>query len=464
MTMLPFVAAFLTAMAVIVWVGISLSRPELSVYLLLGIFIAFTGSSYGQLEAARTIYSRGTGQLHFSLINIFLFGIALVICINNAFSYKKNQLTPLAKYFWFFVVLMACNVLYVLAANDPTLGILDVFSYRGLLNVVNMGLLFYVCINTFDTTTKLKHLTNFLLLAIALRGVFGMVRWAFFGGDPANVYDNVEMTGTKLTFFDISDGFLAMFAMFVSAWQLYFKRSTLSRSTTLLLVLLFALEAAILVLSFRRSSLISLGLSAMVLVALLPMKQRIWAMALSALGLMGAVTALNAMRLAKVRSSKGSDLGFFYDLFGSGNGLESSSRVLEYTETWHSLGDYWAFGLGMWGTMKTSLQALSYHGGDFSFVHSGFGHVLLKSGLVGLLVFLGLLLSFTSFYLRQRATLSIENKMIADVGFAGMLFWIPTLLIGTPIIEFRSMMLLGFALAMPFMAARANTTHNDDIT
>ena len=37
-------------------------------------------------------------------------------------------------------------------------------------------------------------------------------------------------------------------------------------------------------------------------------------------------------------------------------------------------------------------------------------------------------------------------------GFAGFLFWIPTLLIGTRIIEFRTMLLIGLTLALPFVA------------
>jgi hypothetical protein len=34
---------------------------------------------------------------------------------------------------------------------------------------------------------------------------------------------------------------------------------------------------------------------------------------------------------------------------------------------------------------------------------------------------------------------------------AGLLFWMPTLLIGTPIIEFRSMLLIGMTLAMVYL-------------
>jgi hypothetical protein len=43
--------------------------------------------------------------------------------------------------------------------------------------------------------------------------------------------------------------------------------------------------------------------------------------------------------------------------------------------------------------------------------------------------------------------------LLADAGFAGFLFWVPTLLIGTPMIEFRTMLLIGLCLALPFVAA-----------
>jgi hypothetical protein len=44
-----------------------------------------------------------------------------------------------------------------------------------------------------------------------------------------------------------------------------------------------------------------------------------------------------------------------------------------------------------------------------------------------------------------------NSALLADAGFAGLLFWMPTLLIGTPIIEFRSMLLIGMTLAMVYL-------------
>jgi preprotein translocase subunit SecF len=114
------------------------------------------------------------------------------------------------------------------------------------------------------------------------------------------------------------------------------------------------------------------------------------------------------------------------------------------------------FGRGTWGTFSGDRDRLSYHGDDFTFVHSGFGHMVLKTGIVGLLLFCALLGTYIAFYMRHRNRLAGTARLIADSGFAGFLFWVPTLLIGTPIIEFRTMLLLGLSLSMPFIAAGAH--------
>jgi hypothetical protein len=58
---------------------------------------------------------------------------------------------------------------------------------------------------------------------------------------------------------------------------------------------------------------------------------------------------------------------------------------------------------------------------------------------------------FTINYLKHRKYFSGCSSLLADAGFAGLLFWMPTLLIGTPIIEFRTMLLLGMTLALPYL-------------
>jgi hypothetical protein len=85
-------------------------------------------------------------------------------------------------------------------------------------------------------------------------------------------------------------------------------------------------------------------------------------------------------------------------------------------------------------------------------VHSGFGHLILKSGFAGLLLFLALLASFVVHVLRTRPRLVGNSALLADAGLAALLFWIPTLLVGTPVIEFRTMLLIGLGLALPYLA------------
>jgi hypothetical protein len=130
------------------------------------------------------------------------------------------------------------------------------------------------------------------------------------------------------------------------------------------------------------------------------------------------------------------------------------SRFYELEAAAKSLDGHWLFGLGSWGSFYGNEDVLDYHFGKFDFVHSGFGHLVLKSGIAGLLMFVALLTAFVLHYVRVRSQLSGNSALLADTGLAGLLFWMPTLLIGTPIIEFRTMLLLGLTLALPYLCAR----------
>jgi hypothetical protein len=133
------------------------------------------------------------------------------------------------------------------------------------------------------------------------------------------------------------------------------------------------------------------------------------------------------------------------------------NRFYELYAAAKSIGGNWLIGLGTWGTFTGDEDILSYHFGRYDFVHSGFGHVILKTGVIGLLLFCGLLAAYIRHYVKNRKHLAGVSLLLSDAGFAGFLFWIPTLLVGTPIIEFRTMLLLGLALAMPFVAVGLHT-------
>jgi hypothetical protein len=209
-------------------------------------------------------------------------------------------------------------------------------------------------------------------------------------------------------------------------------------------------EIATVVLSFRRSSLVGLSLMFAVLMWRLPWQRRWLFGALGALALIPAAAILMQQRLQFSTGSKSFIATLLYDV-GPDRGTEVS-RFYELEAAARSLDGYWLFGLGSWGTYYGNEDILDYHFGKFDFVHSGFGHLILKSGVVGLLIFLGLLTAFTLHYLRHRRRMKGNGALLADAGFAGLLFWMPTLLIGTPVIEFRTMLLLGLTLTLPYLA------------
>ncbi len=150
-----------------------------------------------------------------------------------------------------------------------------------------------------------------------------------------------------------------------------------------------------------------------------------------------------------------------YDV-GPGRATEVS-RFYELEAAAKSLDGHWLFGLGSWGTFYGNEDALDYHFGKFDFVHSGFGHLVLKSGLVGLLMFLALLAACIVHYFRYRPALRGNSALLSDMSMAGLLFWLPTLLIGTPIIEFRSMLLIGMTLAMVYLHPQVVRSRNSTL-
>jgi hypothetical protein len=215
------------------------------------------------------------------------------------------------------------------------------------------------------------------------------------------------------------------------------------------LILFLTLEIAAVALSFRRSSLFGLALMFCLLLYRLPSGRRLQFIVL-ALGLLAVTATVFFQQRLQFQNSGDILSALLYDVAPAKE--DGGKRFYELFAAAKSMGDNWLFGLGAWGKFTGDEEILAYHFGKFDFVHSGFGHIVLKTGIAGLLLFCALLLAYASFYFRQRKYLAGNPRLLADAGFAGFLFWIPTLLVGTPIIEFRTMLLIGLTLAMPFVA------------
>jgi len=422
----------------------------------IAILCLFSSSTWGQLQEENTLYARGTGMFYFSLVNILLW---IATAAAGARQLMTNTPAKLPSPFNYFLVafsflLLAHVVLGLMAGKDIPL----ILGYNGLINLLNLVLFSWLLLSTLTTEKNQQTLLKLLLGLAAVRAVFGLIRYQWFEGDSANPYRNFESLDIKLVYFDICDNYIAALAAFCLAWLLLMPSVRMKLWQRFFIAGWLILEVATVALSFRRSSLIGLGLMTLVLILQLPWQRRLWLIGTSSLAMKGASATLMRERLQF--NVNNPDSGFITSLLydvGPDHATQAN-RFYELEAAARSLDGNWLFGLGSWGSFYGDEDILDYHFGKFDFVHSGFGHVILKSGLLGLTLFLSLLLVFTVNYLKHRKHFNGSSALLADAGFAGLLFWMPTLLIGTPIIEFRSMLLLGMTLALPYLPFVRSTT------
>lgn len=427
--------------------GFVIKAPQLVVLGFIGVLFSFSDSTWGQLTTETTVYSRGSGMFYFSLLNLVLLTAGFAALLKRLANPQAPQLAPpMGKYFAAFVFLLAGHVVVGLMEG---IDLNVILGYNGILNVLNMMVFMYLVVMAFDSEKDTQKLLIAIIALAAVRAVFGAVRYFLFDGDTANPYRNFEGLNIKIFYFDISDNFVAALGAFAAAWMLTAPEVKLSWFKRGLLFAFLVLEIAAVALSFRRSSLIGLGLMFAFLFLRLPGKRKFFFAVVAAALLVVVATIFYEHRL-QFNNNESILSSLIYDI-APDRGIRNS-RFYELYAAAQSMDGNWLFGRGSWGTFTGDRERLSYHGDDFSFVHSGFGHILLKAGIVGFLLFTCLLAAYVAFYMRHRNQLYGHARLVADAGFAGFLFWVPTLLIGTPIIEFRTMLLLGLCLAMPFIA------------
>jgi hypothetical protein len=431
-------------------VGLVFRAPKLVALGFVGVLFMFADATYGTLTVQGSIYGRGVGVFHFSLLHLALLvsGFA-VLCKQLATPGSPQLAPPVTKWFLALVFLMFCHVVVGLILGVDWNVIL---GYNGFMNVLNMLVFMYVVIEAFKSDGDKERLLLAIIGLAAIRASYGLIRYAFFGGDVANPYKNFDNLDIKLVFFEIGDNYVVSLGAFCAAWLLMSSQARLSGLKRLFLFGLLVMQIAAVALSFRRSSLIGLGLMFALLVFRLPGRHRL-IVTLFAAGFLTAIAGVFfQQRLQFASEGQGGIISSL--VFDIARDNVEDSRFYELYAAAKSLGGNWLVGLGSWGTFTGDDELLFYHGGQYDFVHSGFGHIVLKAGAIGLVLFCGLLFAYIAHYFKSRKYLSGNAILISDAGFAGFLFWMPTLLIGTPIIEFRTMMLLGLTLALPFVAVR----------
>jgi hypothetical protein len=450
---LPFVVVAAVALLSVVGMGIGVVWPRFLVYPYLAIFFWTNSTSYGSTAVFATpgVYVRGSGLLYFSLVLWYILGAWC--CARLSASFQRFTAPPCNLRPWFlgwFVLLAA----HVGAAQVAGVKLADALAPSGFANIVWMAPLVALMLLSFRTRAHATELARFILLAGLGRALFGLARWAAFGGDPNNVYANMNAIRIKLTFFDINDSLLCALAFAIAAVNLFQAGSNArSRLWIMLEWMTLGATALCIVLSYRRTAWIGFVLAAAIVMMRFPPRRRL---PLLVLGLPAIGTALlyaAVRRLSQTKGAGGGVSSLVFDMTSRRFGAESE-RVLELKL---ALSDFLAHlmtGIGSWGRysgyQRISWQAGSADGGLF--LHSGVLHIALKTGLPGLALFTGTALAFISLGRRALSALPPEQLGLATAGVAGVAFMLPDMLVGTPVPQVRTMQMLAICMALPYVA------------
>jgi O-antigen ligase len=431
----------------------------LAAYLCLLILIPNASWGLTAQEDTRNFYGRGTGTFFFSAINVMLFGLF----VQAAFARRSKDFRPVShNQTWIamgFLLLLFGNVYFSFAFEEVRWW--EVIGYQALTNVLNLMLLFYVLTTAFQTRKQLEIAEWLFLVLVFGRGIWGLARFLFLGGDPANFYANYQRIDVKLTFFDINDSLLAMLALAIAAWKLLSAAPKQAWVRCFLLAVVL-LETLIIIFSYRRTAWAGLLLA---LVALVFLQRRYNRFLLATAGI-GALLPLLLFRFAERAELQLGTAGIFEiltpDLSTRGGFDFTTGRFSELYATVLAIRESPIWGLGLWGRYDGfRFSDLAWHGGNFTWMHSGVLHLALKSGLIGVILSTACIVSVLTFTARTFRRLPAGIQSLQVAGICGLAFLMPNWLIGTPVIEFRTMQLTAFVLALPYLAWYSGSLTND---
>jgi hypothetical protein len=451
-TSLPYVVTLVLALVAVAGMGVGLVWPRLLAYAYLSVFFLKNSSNYGAISTMGSpgIYSRGSGVMFFPILMWAMFGAWIIARVAAGFRHQSTPPCNLRPWFvaWFFLL---CGHVAVALFSDVKLA--AALAPSGFSNIVWMGPLLALMLLAFRTREHAVELSRFILLAGLGRATFGLARWAFAGGDPNNVYANMNAIKIKLTFFDINDSLLCTIAFSIAAVNLFQAvRNNYSRFWSLVDWATLLSTAACILLSYRRSAWIGFVLAFLIIMMRFPLQRR---MQLAVFGMPVVGAGLMYVALKRLGQTKGASKGFsslFYDMESRRFGAESE-RVLELKLALADFISHPLTGIGSWGRY-TGYQQIAWQTGQDGglFLHSGILHIALKAGLPGLILLFGTIWVFVKFARRALRALPPDLLGLATAGCAGLAFMLPDLLVGTPFPQIRTTQMLGICIALPYVA------------
>lgn len=425
-------------------------RPKLITYLYLGLIFYMpqvldlgVKSNFNYLS----FYSAGTGTVFRPLISFFL----LLLFIISLFLTNKH-VTAVKN-------CLPAKILLVLSAYFLVYGLLGIASgapvgktlngHSGI-HIVDMTLLMLAMFRFVADEEDLSRLISFVIFCVTTREIYGLIRFLYFGGDFSNVYGNVEGIGVKVPFQDIGDSLLACLVGFYCAWQLMYNWQKIATRTRALYISIIPLTMFTIIFTYRRSIWIGLVLAMIWFLFKQPFRRMVMLGAIAALVLTIAFTTLLSQRLGQYEQTRTSM--FLYDVTGkSGEITFKQGRFSEIASAYNTIRDNAILGVGPWGKISPN--------SDKDYMHGGVLQIWLKLGIGGLALFIMALATFVFFCFRASPQLPPEKRGLFEAGFAGLLFLMPAFVVGTSIVEYRTMQLAGLCLALPYIVhatTRAN--------
>jgi hypothetical protein len=452
-TALPFLVVLLLAVLAVAGIAIGIVWPRFLLYPYLCIFFWINSTSYGSLSvfASASVYARGSGLLYFGLVLWYLLGAWC--CARVASSFQGLAAPPCNLRPWFLGWLLLLGG-HVAVALFSGIRLKQALAPSGFANIVWMAPLISLMLLSFRTRAHLAALARFIMLAGLARALFGLGRWAVLGGDPNNIYANVNAIKIRLTFFDINDSLLCCMAFAIAAVNLFqAARTPRARAWIGLEWLTLGATSLCIVLSYRRSAWIGFVLAVALVMLRFPPRRRVQLIVLGLPVVAAALLTAAVARLGQTKAAAGQGLAsLVYDMESRRFGAESE-RVLELKLALADFLSHPVTGIGAWGRYtgyrRISWQ-LSEDGGLF--LHSGVLHLAVKSGLLGIVLFSGLALAFVAVARRALRQLPPEYLGLGAAGVAGVAFMLPDLLVGTPIPQVRTTQMLAVCMALPYLA------------
>ncbi len=451
---IPFLMALGAAVGIAAFGGAVIGRPIVPLLLYLSIFFVFAQSSYGSLEIARSnpVYGRGTGQVFFPLL---YWGLLLVLAwtwLGRAFSHEISP--PMPAVLGWLLAWLGLLIAHVVVGALNGVEIADALSASGFVGVVWMAplVLLMLWAGASRRPVSLAMLARLLVLAALAKAGFGLGRWAFFGGDPANIYATAEKLNIRLTYFDIADSLVCMLGMAAALSLLLVKRSdTRSAPWDRIYAVTVLASLACIMLSYRRTA---WGGLVLVMIYFFVRMQSRWRVPVLMVGVPVALVGLSIVIGQRLNWRAGANPldKFFFDLVSSGSGAQGT-RVLELRLAWEAFANSPIVGIGSWGKYASSKLIPWQVASAGSFLHSGVLHLTMKAGLVGLFLTGGLLWAFARQACSVATSSTAEARALVIAGVAGLLFMTPDFLFGTPIGQVRTMQLLAFCLGLPCLVA-----------